>query len=90
MQQNDGDEIDNNACKLHKHHLKCKHVDLSVNVEHLDQDKRREGDHHNIGERVTEHKEAEHKDASALKDRLPKPNTERFDVHGSSLFQRLV
>ena len=41
-------------------------MDLSVNVEHFDQNQRGESDHNDVRERVTEHEEAEHQDAGAL------------------------
>jgi hypothetical protein len=75
---------------LHQNHLDVEHVDLGVDVEALDQDEGGEGDHDDVGERVSEHEQTQHQDDGALVDALPNPNAECSKVHASSFLKSLV
>jgi len=60
-------------------------MDLGVNVEQLNKDKRGECYGHDVRVAIVEEHESEHNDYTTLVDRLPNPNSESFEVQTASL-----
>ena len=80
MQKYDAHEVHNTCCDLNQEHLEREIIDLSVDVQELDDDQGREGYRDYVGIRVIEEKDTQHDYHRALEYALPDPDAEGLEV----------
>ena len=80
MEECNTHKVDDPSGNLDQKHLERQVIDLSVDIQQLDDYQRGECDGYYVRIGVIEQKDTQHNDGTTLEDALPDPDTEGFEI----------